>query len=92
MLNKKQKAQCVIYGVLWLVLWLFSVSWIDGIFYSFLTEPSALTFVMLVMILFCMWKGISRLTRNIMRLQLNKTISELEKMINDRKKEDSKRL
>ena len=47
---------------------------------------------MFVMILFCMWKGISGLTRNIMRLQLNKTISELEKMINDRKKEDSKRL
>jgi|SRR5699024_2352015 len=45
-----------------------------------------------LMILFCMWKGISGLTRNIMRLQLNKTISELEKMINDRKKEDSKRL
>lgn len=43
---------------------------------------------MFVMILFCMWKGISGSTRNIMRLQLNKTISELEKMINDRKKED----
>lgn len=57
-----------------------------------LDEPHISKFIMFVMILFCMWKGISGLTRNIMRLQLNKTISELEKMINERKKEDSKRL
>lgn len=88
MLNKKQKVKCVIYGILWLVLWLFSMIWVDGIFYSLLTKPCAPTFIMLVMILFCMWKGISGLTRNIMRLQLNKTISELENMINVSKRED----
>ena len=88
MLNKKQKVKCVIYGILWLILWLFSLIWIDGIFYSFLTEPHILTFVLLVVVLFCMWEGISGLTRNIMRLQLNKTISELEKMINASKRED----
>lgn len=88
MLTKKQKLKYIVYGILWLILWLFSMSWIDGIFYSFLTEPRALTFIMLVMILFCMWEGISGLTRNIMRLQLNKIISELEKMINVSKRED----
>lgn len=88
MLNKKQKVKCVIYGILWLVLWLFSMIWVDGIFYSLLTEPHALTLIMLVMILFCMWEGISGMTRNIMRLQLNKTISELENMINVSKRED----
>ena len=88
MLSKKQKVRCVIYGVLWLILWLISMSWIDGIFYSLLTEPDILTFTLLVIVLFCMWEGISGLTRNIMRLQLNKTISELEKMINVSKCKD----
>lgn len=88
MLTKKQKLKYIVYGILWLILWLFSMSWIDGIFYSFLTEPCALTFIMLVMISFCMWEGISGMTRNIMRLQLNKTISELENMIDVSKRED----
>lgn len=88
MLTRKQKLKYIVYGVLWLILWLFSLSWIDAIFYSLLTEPHILTFIMLVMILFCMWEGVSGLTRNIMRLQLNKTISELEKMINAGKRED----
>lgn len=92
MLSKKQKVRCVIYGILWLVLWLFSMTWIKATFNALLYEPHISKFIMFVMILFCMWKGIPGLTRNIMRLQLNKTISELEKMINDRKKEDSKRL
>lgn len=92
MLSKKQKVRCVIYGILWLVLWLFSMTWIEATFNALLYEPHISKFIMFVMILFCMWKGISGLTRNIIRLQLNKTISELEKIINDRKKEDSKRL
>ena len=88
MLTQKQKLKYIVYGILYLTLWMFSMSWIDGIFYSLRTKPCALTFIMLVMILFCMWKGISGLTRNIMRLQLNKIISELEKMINVSKCED----
>lgn len=88
MLTQKQKLKYIVYGILYLTLWMFSMSWIDGIFYSLLTKPCALTFIMLVMILFCMWKEISGLTRNIMRLQLNKIISELEKMINVSKRED----
>ena len=88
MLTQKQKLKYIVYGILWMILGMFSMSWIDGIFYSLLTEPCALTFTMLVMILFCMLEGISGLTRNIMRLQLNKTISELENMINDSKRED----
>lgn len=88
MLTQKQKLKYIIYGILWMVLWLFSLSWVDGIFYSLLNSPDILTFILLVMVLFCMWEGISGLTRNIMRLQLNKTILELEKMINVSKRED----
>ena len=85
MLTRKQKLKYIIYGILWLILWLFSLIWCDAVCHVLLNEPHILTFMLLVMVLFCMWEGISGLTRNIMRLQLNKTISELEKMINDGK-------
>lgn len=88
MLTRKQKLKYIIYGILWLILWLFSLIWCDEVCHVLLNEPHILTFMLLVMVLFCMWEGISGLTRNIMRLQLNKTISELEKMINDGKRED----
>lgn len=87
-MTRKQKIKSVIYGILWLILWLFSMMWIDGIFYSLLNEPHILTFILWIMVLFCFWEGISGMTRNIMRLQLNRTISELEKMINVSKRED----
>lgn len=88
MLNRKQKIKYIIYGILWLFLWLLSMFGFNGIFCIILKEPDVLTFTLLALNLFCMWEGISGLTRNIMRLQLNKTISELEKMINDSKHKD----
>lgn len=87
MLSKKQKVKCVSRGILRLFLWLVSMLWARGMFYVILTKPEILTFTLLVLDLFCMWQGISGLTRNIMRLQLNKTISELEKMKNDDRKD-----
>lgn len=88
MLNKKQKLRYIIYGILYMILWLFSILQVDRIFLQLLSKPDILIFMLLTTKLFCLWEGISGMTRNIMRLQLDKTISELEKMINVSKRKD----
>ena len=85
---KRQKVKYIVYGILWTVLWLFSMAWIDEIFYSLLTEPHVLTFILLAMVLFCMWEGISGLTQNILRIRVDKVLKELEGAMDVGKRED----
>ena len=84
MMTRSQKIKHISHGILWMVLWLFSMNWIDTLFYSLVVDPDIPIFMLIVMVLFCMWKGIYGFTQSIIRLAMD-TMEDIE---NDSERED----
>ena len=84
MMTRSQKIKHISHGILWMVLWLFSMNWIDTLFYSLVVDPDIPIFMLIVMVLFFMWKGIYGFTQSIIRLAMD-TVEDIE---NDSERED----
>lgn len=74
----KTKTKYTIYSVLYLILAIICVSFIDSTFNLFATKPDIYSFGFLVFVCFCWWQSISGMCRNILKIETEKLREEIE--------------
>lgn len=73
---KNIKAKYTIYGILYLIISVISIYFIDSAFYLFVVKPDIYRFCILVLVSFAWWKSLSGMVKYIVYIRFLKLAEE----------------
>lgn len=74
----KNKKKYKVYSVLYLIIAIIAMYFIELTFSLFVSERSIYSFCILALVSFCWWKSISGMSRNILKFESEKLIEEIK--------------
>ena len=80
----KIKRKYMIYGILYLILAIISMSFIDTTFNLFATGPDIYSFCILVLVSFVWWKSISGMCKYIVYIRFIKLAEDIQENVSKR--------